>query len=214
MQSEYEDVVSRLNQLESESNKTKTKSSVPETYYFQKTYSSKGHKVEFTAEQMEQHLLEIIMLNMKQVFEIRDVNEIPDPVVENEPVYKVASQEQRIEIVPKQKEAIQDVLKDAGMKRKSSKSKEWLDKLINNPELFVGKRIMHKVQEDEEDIPELYDATVVRIEKGLKDRLRTMFEITYDIDGPDAKFSFPLISELKKRNLIMTPVKSIKVQYH
>ena len=45
------------------------------------------------------------------------------------------------------------------MKCKSSKNKEWLDKLINNPELFVGKRIMHNVQEDEEDIPELYDAT-------------------------------------------------------
>ena len=57
------------------------------------------------------------------------------------------------------------MLKDARMKRKSSKSKEWLDKLINNPELFVGKIIMHKVQEDEEDIPELYDAAVVRIEK-------------------------------------------------
>ena len=63
---------------------------------------------------------------------------------------------------------IQDALKDARMKCKSSKSKEWLDKLINNPELFVGKRIMHKVQDDEEDIPELYDATVVRIEKRLK----------------------------------------------
>ena len=124
--------------------------------------------MEFTAEQMEQHLLEIIMLNMKQVFEIRYVNEIPDPVVENEPVFKVVSQEQRIEIVAKQKEMIQDALKDARMKCKSSKSKEWLDKLINNPELFVGKRIMHKVQEDEEDIPELYDATVVRIEKRLK----------------------------------------------
>ena len=179
-------------------------SSAPETYYFQKTHSSKGRKVEFTAEQMEQHLLEIIMLNMKQVFEIRDVNEIPDPVVENEPVFKVVSQEQRIEIVAKQKETIQDALKDARMKRKSSKSKEWLDKLTNNPELFVGKRIMHKVQEDEEDIPEWYDATVVRIEKDSKDRLRTMFEITYDIDGPDAKFSFALISELKKGNLIIT----------
>ena len=74
LQSEYEDVVSRLNQLESEPNKTETKSSAPETYYFKKTHSSKGHKVEFTAEQMEQHLLEIIMLNMKQVFEIRYVN--------------------------------------------------------------------------------------------------------------------------------------------
>ena len=90
------------------------------------------------------------------------------------------------------------------MRCKSSKSKEWLDKLINNPELFVGKRIMHKVQEDEEDIPELYDATVVRIEKDSKDRLRTMFEITYDIDGPDAKFSFALISELNKKNHIIT----------
>ena len=86
LQSEYEDVVSRLNHLESEPNKTKTKSSAPETHYFQKSHSSKGHKVEFTAEQMDQHLLEIIMLNMKQVFEIRDVNEISDPVVDNEPV--------------------------------------------------------------------------------------------------------------------------------
>ena len=160
--------------------------------------------MEFTAEQMEQHLLEIIMLNMKEVFEIRDVNEIPDPVVENEPVFKVVSREQRIEIVAKQKETKQDVLKDARMKRKSSKSKEWLDKLINNPELFVGTRIMFKVQEDEEDIPELYDATVVRIEKDSKDRLQRMFEITYDIDGPDAKFSFALISELKKKSLIIT----------
>ena len=70
---------------------------------FKKTHSSKGREVEFTAEQMEQHLLEIIILNMKQVFEVRDVNEIPDPVVENEPVFKVASQEQISEIVANKK---------------------------------------------------------------------------------------------------------------
>ena len=52
--------------------------------------------------------------------------------------------------------------------------------------------------------PSCMTPQVVKIEKDSEDRLRTMFEITCDIDGPDAKFSFALISELKKGNLIVT----------
>ena len=83
------------------------------------------------------------------------------------------------------------------------KSKEMLEKLLRNPEILVGKRIKHKIQESADDIPEWYDGTVLKLEKVIENVIRTPYEMTYDIDGPEERFTFKLIMELKKGNLIM-----------
>ena len=78
-----------------------------------------------------------------------------------------------------------------------------MDSFLQNPNDFVGKRIVHQVQETEEDIPEWYDATVKGIETLSKEPIGTVYEISYDIDGPDKTFLFPLLRDLKKGNLIV-----------
>ena len=65
-----------------------------------------------------------------------------------------------------------------------------------NPEKLVGKRIKHKVQETAEDSPKWFDATVSRIDAPSKYTLKTSYELTYDIDGEDKKYLFPLLTEL------------------
>ena len=95
-------------------------------------------------------------------------------------------------------------LKEARLKRKSIKSKELLDSLLQNPEGLIEKRIKHKIQETKEDIPEWYDGIVIRIDKlHQNSNLKTTFEMTYDIDGPEQIYSFPLLTYLKNRTLIV-----------
>ena len=78
-----------------------------------------------------------------------------------------------------------------------------MDSFLQYPNDFVGKRIVHKVQETEEDIPEWYDATVKGIETLSKEPIRTVYEISYDIDRLDKTFLFPLLHDLKKDKLIV-----------
>ena len=80
------------------------------------------------------------------------------------PVYTIAPVEKRQEMTAKQKDSFEYILKEARSKRKSNRNKLFLDSFLQNSNDFFGKRIVHKVQETEEDIPEWYDATVKGIE--------------------------------------------------
>ena len=134
----------------------------PEGYNFQKSRSEKGRKIDFTGDTMEKHLLKIISLNMEKFEESSLEDNVENPVTA--PVYTVAPAEKRQEITAKQKESFEYILKDARSKQKSNRSKLFLDSFLQNPNNFVGKRIVHKVQETEEDIQEWFDATVKGIE--------------------------------------------------
>ena len=113
---------------------------------------------------MEQHLLEIIKANISQVEEVVDVTEIvEEPIAE--PAYKIASNERIEYIVQKQKGDSECRLSEAKMKRKSNKSKNLLDSLVQDPSSHINKRVKHKIQETKEDIAEWYDATVVTIDQ-------------------------------------------------
>ena len=103
----------------------------------------------------------------------------------------------------KQKQGIFYKLKAASMKRSADKSKRTLDDYIKNVNLLVGKRIKHKVQETSEEIPEWFDATVIRIDKRSKELIQTRYDIYYDVDGEDTIYSFPLLTDLKRGNLII-----------
>ena len=75
--------------------------------------------------------------------------------------------------------------------------------MLKDPSLLVGKKIKHCVQESEAEDPQWFDASVIKIDKTYKDPIRTRYEIIYDIDGVDKKFSFSLLSDLKKGDLII-----------
>ena len=120
---------------------------------------------------MEQHLLEIIKANISQVEEVVDVTEIVEELIA-EPAYKIASNERIEYIVQKQKGDSECRLIEARMKRKSNKSKNLLDSLLQDPSSLINKRVKHKIQETKEDIAEWYDATVVTL-------TRTILKIPY-----------------------------------
>ena len=63
----------------------------PESYYFQKSRSEKGRKIDFTSDPMEKHLLKIISLNMEKFEEPSLEDNVENPVTA--PVYTIASAE-------------------------------------------------------------------------------------------------------------------------
>ena len=83
------------------------------------------------------------------------------------------------------------------MKRESTKSKNQLDLLLENPNKLTGCRFKHKVQETKDDPHEWFD------EYSEKNPIKTVFEIQYDIDGIDEFYSFALLTELKNGNLVI-----------
>ena len=90
------------------------------------------------------------------------------------------------------------------MKRESTKSKNQLDSLLENPNKLTGCRFKHKVQETKDDPPEWFDGTVIKIdEHSEKNPIKTVYEIQYDIDGIDEFYSFALLPELKNGNLVI-----------
>ena len=111
---------------------------------------------------------------------------------------KLKSSSEREEEFKKQKQGIFYKLKAASMKRSADKSKRTLDDYIKNVNLLVGKRIKHKVQETSEEIPEWFDATVIRIDKLSKELIQTRYDIYYDVDGENTIYSFPLLTDLKR----------------
>ena len=183
-------------------------SSSPERYYFQKSRTLNQQKIDFTANDMIKHLKEIIKLNIGVI----DPSLAPETLVAiseserekaSEPVYDIIPELERQAELQKQKESLYNFVKEARMKRKTKKSKASLEELLADPSLLVGKRVKHLVQEDKKSQPEWFDATVLRIDNPSEDTIRTRYEIIYDIDGVDKKFSFSLLSVLKRGELII-----------
>ena len=104
----------------------------PEPYYFQKTHSFRGRETEFNSTELTEHLLQIILLNLKKCKEKIDL----DAVVEEEdvePVFKIADAMKRGQAALKQKDSSIARLKEARLKRKSTKSKELIEKSLKDP---------------------------------------------------------------------------------
>ncbi len=171
----------------------------PEAYYFQKSYTLKGKKTEFDSSQMIDHLMEIIRMNIENP----DTN-VPQGQTASTPAFVLKDVADRNDEIKKQKEQLQRVLKEARLKRKAKKSQGDLEQLLKHPEILVGKRIKHRIQENADSFPEWFDAKVTKIDKlNAKNPMQTKYELCYDADGDDFKFSFSLLSDLKKGFLIL-----------
>ncbi len=182
-------------------------SKADEGYFFQKSHTVNRRKIEFTSYDMMKHLISVINQNIT----------IADPAIlkfflsaaekqkdkSKEPVSRVLPEKMRIPEVQKQKEEFAKIVKEARIKRKTKKSKESLKELLEDPTLLIGKRIKHRNQESTEEDPEWYDASVLAIDKSTNEPMRTIYELCYDIDGQDSRFSFPLLNDLKKGDLII-----------
>ena len=69
-------------------------SSAPESFFFQKSHSTKGKKVDFTSFDMEKNLLEVITSNMESVKEIVDLEGVVEEAMP-EPTHKIVPSETR-----------------------------------------------------------------------------------------------------------------------
>ena len=80
-------------------------------------------------------------------------------------------------------------------------AQKLLPRLMEEPYLLVGKQIKHLLVDS--DGTETWDrGTVTCIEKNNKNVMRTTYSVTYDND-PDDPLSFPLLTDLKKGDLII-----------
>ena len=99
------------------------------------------------------------------------------------------------------KEELTKKMLEARMKRFTSKqAKEHLPMLLQKPELLVGKRVHHLL--DDEGSENWQAGTVLCIQKHNKNRMRVVYSIAYT-DDPDILLSFPLLVDLKKGDLII-----------
>lgn len=178
----------------------------PKSFYFQKSHSEKGKKVDFDPGEMMQHLIEIVKMSLngtEQPFYDSNNDDDDAAMVSGNTDINLKSSSERDEEFKKQKEGMFYKLKAASMKRSADKSKRTLDYYIMDVNLLVGKKVKHKVQETSEEIPEWFDATVLRIDRLSKELIQTRYDIYYDVDGQDTIYSFPLLTDLKRGNLII-----------
>ncbi len=104
----------------------------------------------------------------------------------------------------KQKDKLFQRLKAASMKPSADSSKRCLNDYLKDADLLVGKRVKHKVQETYDEIPEWFGATVLKIDECCNhDTLKTKYDLYYNVDGKDILYTFPLLADLKKGNLII-----------
>ena len=89
------------------------------------------------------------------------------------------------------------------MQQKMKRSKEEFDMLCSDPSKLIGRRFQHKIQESADDFAAWYAGTVKGIDSNGQNPIKTMFDLTYDQDGDDEIFTFPLLAHLKKEDVIL-----------
>lgn len=151
---------------------------------------------------MKEHLSQIINDNLVGVTIENDVLQDQEVGAGKTNVSLRPGQE-RTEGLEIQKDLFHSRIKEARMKRKANRSKSQLQRYLENPESLVGKRIKHRVKEDNICEAEWFDAQVLKVDKILPDPSKTKYDVQYDIDGEDETFSFALLSDLKKGDLIV-----------
>ena len=163
-------------------------SKAPKQFYFQAETRAGGRKTVFDTNTLVSHLKEIVALNNLSASE------------EDSPNHPIREKEQWENETELEKSKVAKKLKEARDKRQAVTSKTKIDEYINDPPLLER---AHRIKETDEDDPEWYLGTVKAIESMPKDKSRTKYLITYDLDGDDEQFSLPLITDLKRGDLVV-----------
>ena len=130
-------------------------SSAPKNYFFQKSYTEKRRKIEFLSTDMIENLVEILKSNLSEYHQTNE--NLAELIVDTEDQNMssvLTSKENRDNELLKQKEQIFEKHKVASMKCSAAISKSRTEEYLKDPELLVGKRIKHKVQEKKDSVPE------------------------------------------------------------
>ncbi len=101
-----------------------------------------------------------------------------------------------------QKSKLYDSLKAARKKLQNKRQKEsLLPKFLDNPELLVGKKVMHQCAED--GIIDWFVGNVTGIVKSHKDVSKTKYSIQYEVEEFKNSWEFSLLKDLQKGDLIV-----------
>eukprot|EP00057_Strongylocentrotus_purpuratus_P029094 XP_011683568.1 PREDICTED: uncharacterized protein LOC105447354 isoform X1 [Strongylocentrotus purpuratus] len=156
----------------------------------------------FTRGEMMQHLVDVVKHNNLQT------QPQPDPVEaaaiqQRESSagssFEYTAPEDQVESFQEQKNKMFKKIEEEKKKRAAIASKQYLDELLLNPELLVGKRIEHVFLI--EHVKVWIHGVVTGISSYKTDNLKTLFFIDYE-DEDELK-EYNLLSDLKKNELIV-----------
>lgn len=156
----------------------------PKAYYFQAETRVGGKKITFDVKQLAAHLKEIIHLNKLS----KEAATRSGSIVRKEN-WQDASKAEKNKVLEK--------LTKERNKRQVSEAKTLISDAIEDPSILVGKTFKHNIQETNDDTPEWYDGKIIGIDKIPKDKSKTTYLVTYDLDGDDQFFSMPMIVDLR-----------------
>ena len=150
-------------------------------------FNQSRHGVVHSVDVLERHLREVLELNGDNTEEVE--------AVDDGLVYKDITDVDGV-VLQKKSDVIQRLEK--GRKRRlATQAKENLPHLEATPSELVGRRVLHQCCEDG-GAPQWYPGVVGPI---VKASTNPLFEILYD--GEDDSYSFSLLSDLKKGDLIL-----------
>nr|XP_047134825.1 uncharacterized protein LOC124812352 [Hydra vulgaris] len=110
---------------------------------------------------------------------------------------------QRNDLIKKQKEKLFTTLKDSRMSHLAKQKKVlFLPALLDDPFSLVGKVILHKIKEVDEEEYFWCKADVLKIGKVGKKIKQTLYDVIYESE-PGSIYTFPLLSDFDKRDMIL-----------
>ena len=139
-----------------------------------------------------------LFISLKQILQFNKI--VPDDIQRTSSSLK--SKEERDESFETGKAKSTQTLRDARMRRlTNNQAKENLPKYMKEPKLLIEKCIQHQLKDEGETWWCIGE--VIGIEKPNKNTpRRTQYTVMYDTDL-DNNFSFPLLAELEKGNIIV-----------
>ncbi|XP_047128216.1 uncharacterized protein LOC124808971 [Hydra vulgaris] len=110
---------------------------------------------------------------------------------------------QRNDLIKKQKEKLFTTLKDSRMSHFAKQKKVlFLPTLLDDPFSLVGRVILHKIKEVDEEEYFWCKADVLKIGKVGKKIKQTLYDVIYESE-PGIIYTFPLLSDFDKGDMIL-----------
>ena len=183
------------------------KSKTPQKEFFQLSTTVGGEQKKFSKHDMKKHLIEIIKANNLP----SDPDEVEIPEVQPPRPVTYTDAEKQQEEYAKVKEKMVQKITTERQRRAIEHSKNFMDRLAQQPQLLVNKRVKHQCF-DPQGVARWFDGQILHVqpfdgEDVNKIISQTMFTIKYDEsqlgEGEPLMETFPLLMDLKGSDLII-----------
>jgi E1A/CREB-binding protein len=156
---------------------------------FYKTKVSENKRIDLSSDELMENLVTVIST----------CNFPPPEKISN----TLKEKNQRNDLIKKQKEELFTKLKDSRMSHLAKQKRiQFLPALLNDPVNLVGRVILHKIKEADEEEYFWCKADVVKIGNIGKKVKKTLYDVIYESE-PGSIYSFPLLSDFDKGDMIL-----------